>query len=227
MARKAAAVLLILAALVAGAAGFLRHRAHQAPAWWSPPDPRLDETARLAERVEYRMAEVASTVRPEAEPWAVRVKEGQVNAWLAARLPEWLAHAGGAGWPAGLSAPQVRVKSGHLTVGVEVRDGDQRRYLSADFAPRIADGGLVLGLTGVSLGRLRIPGGSIRTVLERIERVEPGFLEDPTVAGIIDLVLDERRLDPVVTLHDGRTVQVLDVTCEAGAVVLRCRTLPD
>ena len=50
------------------------------------------------------------------------------------------------------------------------------------------------------------------------------FLEDASVQRIIDLLIDEQRIDPVVSLSDGRRVRLLDIRVDAGEVILRCRT---
>jgi len=50
------------------------------------------------------------------------------------------------------------------------------------------------------------------------------FLEDPSVQRIIDLLIDEHRIDPVVSLSDGRHVRLLEIRAGEGEVILRCRT---
>ena len=50
------------------------------------------------------------------------------------------------------------------------------------------------------------------------------FLQDPSVQRIIDLLIDEQRIDPVVTLSDGRRVRLVEIRAAEGNVILRCRT---
>ena len=79
--------------------GFLAWASQSAPGWYAPVDPYDPDVSTLAETVEYRVAEELTKVRADEEPWALRVRDEQVNAWLASRLPEWVAHDGGRGWP--------------------------------------------------------------------------------------------------------------------------------
>jgi hypothetical protein len=70
--RRWLAAALIVAVLVSAGAIGLWQLTWMAPAWWAPLDPSDEQTAQLAERVEYRLAEgarsgSASTSRPTPE----------------------------------------------------------------------------------------------------------------------------------------------------------------
>lgn len=196
------------------------------PVWWPAEVAVSEQTEALADRVEYRIAEEAHKVRPEPEPWRVRVREEQVNAWLASRLSQWLAHSAGVEWPGALGTPRVRFVNGGVSVGLHFDDHGRRRYVVADLDPRIVDGRLTLNLTGVSLGRLRVPGGSIRALIDGYRDVVPdGFLDNPTVNRVIDLLSAGQQFDPAFNLTDGRRVRVLDVAAGDGEVILTCETI--
>src|SRR5262245_47158200 len=86
--------------VVLGAAAVLICRMTQGSrAWYAPPDSHDPQVAVLADKVENRMLEEVQKVRTESEPWTLRVRESQVNAWLSARLPQWIAHEQHSKWP--------------------------------------------------------------------------------------------------------------------------------
>ena len=91
--------------------------------------------------------------------------------------------------------------------------------------PRVVDGRLAVVLNGVALGRLRIPGGSMRTLMETYRDVAPdGFLDDPSVRRVVDLLIDAERLDPTITLADGRRVRVVELVAREGELIVLCET---
>ncbi|MHC4990443.1 MAG: hypothetical protein ACYTGC_05630 [Planctomycetota bacterium] len=220
-----AAVLIVAVVITAGAVGLWR-LTWMAPSWWAPLDPQDQQTARLAERVEYRLAEEAHKVRADPKPWWLEIKQEQINAWLAARLPEWVAHAHGIQWPAEVGLPQVDVGQDTVRLGLDIETDVGTRYVVAHLRPSIADGELSLALNGISFGRLWIPGSSVATAMERLADTEAGrFLDDPGVKALIGLLEGDQRLDPTLTLSDGRRVQVLDLRCNRGALLLKAETV--
>jgi hypothetical protein len=223
--RWLAAALIVAVIVSAGAVGLWR-LTWMAPSWWSPVDPDDQQTAQLAERVEYRLAEEAHKVRPEPKPWWIEIKQDQINAWLAARFPEWVAHAHGIQWPAEVGLPQVNVDTGAVRLGLYLKTDAGTRYVVAHLEPSIVDGELALTLDGMSVGRLWVPGSSVGTIVDRLADTEAGrFLDDPAVAALIGLLEGGRRIDPTLTLNDGRRVRVLDVRCKRGALLLKADTL--
>ena len=216
----AVAVVLVAVALLG-----LRRLTWQAPTWWADPAPELEQTSVLADRVEYRLAEEAHKVRPDDGRWWLRIKDEQVNAWLATRLQAWLAHTHGVVWPEALGTPQVHFTDGAINVALDFEDDGRRRYVVADLAPGIVDGRLAVVLDGVALGRLRIPGGSLRTLMKTYRDVVPaGFLDDPSVRRVVDLLVDVDSIDPTLTLADDRRVRVVDLVVREGELILRCET---
>ena len=195
------------------------------PAWWPADVAANEQTEALADRVEYRLAEEAHKVRPDDAPWRLRVREDQVNAWLTTRLPEWLAHSESVDWPSSLGTPRVRFADGRVSIGLEFDDHGRPRYLVADLAPQILDGRLSLTLNGVSLGRLWVPGASVQSLIERYRDVVPeGFIDDPAVRRILDMLGNEQRFEPSFDLTDGRKVRLVDVVSGDGELIIECET---
>jgi hypothetical protein len=223
--RWLAAALIVVVVVTAGAVGLWR-LTWMAPSWWAPLDPDDQQTARLAERVEYRLAEEAHKIRPEPQPWWIEIEQDQINAWLAARLPEWVAHAHGIQWPAEVGLPQVNVDEGGVRLGLDIETNAGTRYVVAHLKPSIADGELALTLDGMSFGRLWLPGSSVGTLEDRLAGTEAGrFLDDPSVATLIGLLEGNQHIDPTLTLNDGRRVRVLKVRCDRGALLLNAETV--
>ncbi|MHC4219202.1 MAG: hypothetical protein ACYSU7_12190 [Planctomycetota bacterium] len=223
--------LTLVVLLAAGAVGLWR-LTWMAPAWWSPVETDDETTAALAERVEYRLAEEAHKVRPEPKPWWIKIRQDQINAWLASRLPEWVAHEQGLQWPAQVGQPQVHLESGAVTLGVDIDTNAGTRYVAARVVPRIIDGELALALDGISVGRVWIPGSSVGAVVDRMRAVgvagmegSDQFLDDPGIEALITLLDGGRQFDPTLALNDGRRVRVLDVRCDSGALLLRAETI--
>jgi hypothetical protein len=224
--RTALLALPVVVVLLAAGGFALWRLTWMAPAWWSPVDPADEQTAELAQRVEYRLVEEAHKPRAEPEPWWIEVKQDQLNAWLAARLPEWIAHEHGVQWPAAVGRPQVNVSDGGMSVGVDVETNAGTRYVVAHLAPTVANDTLSLGLEGLSIGRAWVPGAPLGVVLDQMRATGVGeFLDDPGVEQVLGLLEDGRGLEPMVTLGDGRRVRVLAVRCDRGALLLQAQTV--
>ncbi len=198
----------------------------QEPAWWAPPDAGDPRVAEAAQRIEYSLIEQAYNVRANDETWSVRIHDRHVNAWLASRLPAWLAHDQKLEWPAEFGRPQVRFEPGGVTVAIELADSERRRLVAVRLIPTITAGELRVTVDRVSLGRLTMPGKPVGEVAIWLNEAAPGgFLEDPVVQSAMGWLLQGQAIDPTATLADGRAVRLLGVRCEEGAVVLRCRTI--
>jgi hypothetical protein len=244
--RRALPVLFAALLLLAGAAWML---ARQPPTWWSPPAADDAGAMALAESLERRLMEEISRVRPDESPWAVRLSEAQLNAWLALRLPRWIAHAG----------ERVRVESqvhlvdGGIEIAVRPLDeagGDEPSRASIGvlrLVPELRDGALVLGIGSAGIGRLSLPGVSVgatggaarelamqtaeslfRSMLS--EEEEPGGAGPgaggPGAGDPVDLaaILRGQPVPPRWPLGDGRSVELLDIELRPGAVIVQCAT---
>ncbi len=198
----------------------------QKPTWWAPPEPADARVAEVAQQFEYSLIEQAHTVRADDELWSVRIHDRHVNAWLASRLPSWLAHSQELEWPGGFGQPQVRFEPGGVTVAIELAGKGRQRFVAVRLVPTMVADQLRLVVDEVSLGKLTIPGKPIGEVMARLKEAAPsGFVDDPAVQLAMQWLLEGRLLDPVATLADGRIVRLVAVRCEQGAVVMRCRTI--
>ncbi|MDP7189803.1 MAG: hypothetical protein QGI74_08055, partial [Phycisphaerales bacterium] len=96
------------------------------PRWYQPTTATDAATSELGETAEYRLVEEFQRIRPPEEIWRLRIREDAINAWLTARLKQWLAGRG-VDWPADTTSPQI-----HITpTGIEVA------IASDDFGSRI------------------------------------------------------------------------------------------
>ena len=216
-----------LALLLVGAAGaaVLWYRAKALPEWWAPPNPHDPHIVEVADRVEYQLVEQAQLVRPVEDVWGVRVQESQVNAWLASRLPKWLAHHDLAEWSEAVRIVQVRIEDGSMIVGAEVGDGLAPRVISLRLLPEIENGRLSVTADAVAIGRISIGAAPLDRAIEELREVIPGeTLDDPAVAQIVETLRGERTWPAELKLADDRHVEVLELTLERGAVSAKCRT---
>jgi hypothetical protein len=217
-------VLLVLLLVVIGGGAWAWHRAGSAPEWYAPPNPADQRVVQLAERVEYGMVEEFHRIRPRDEAWRLRVEEDEVNAWFAARLPEWIEHHEEVAWPDSLGAPQVRVVENGMEIALGV-EGDH--VLVTRVVPEIVDGEMRLVLDRVGVGRLTMPGATASRMLEIIEGALPADAVGEDLAPLLSGLLTggdgvESRID----LSDGRTVELMDLLLSEGAIEFTSRTHP-
>jgi hypothetical protein len=219
-------LILVFVLALAGGAAWLWRQARSAPAWYSPPDPGAQPVATLAETVEYRMTEEFQKIRDE-DAWTLRIHEEQVNAWLAARMPEWIAHEPDLEWPREFGIPQIRVDGRGIDLAIPVGAGGRSAVLIARLDPEIVGGQMHLNLERAGIGRLSLPGEPAQTLMSAIEQVAPGgALDDEAVQSLLSLLSGEQGISSLVDLSDGRRVELLDLTLADGMIELTSRTLP-
>jgi len=219
-------ILLVFVLALAGGAAWLWRQAHATPVWYSPPDPGAQPVATLAETVEYRMTEEFQKIRGE-DIWTLRILEEQINAWLAARLPEWIDHEPDLNWPGEFGIPQIRVDGRGIDLAVPVGVGDRSAVLIARLAPEIVGGQLHLNLEQAGIGRLSLPGEPAERLMSAIEQVAPGgALDDEAVRRLLGVLSGEEGISSLVDLSDGRRVELLDLTLGDGMIEITSRTLP-
>lgn len=226
-----------LLALVASAA------VRTAPGWWRTI-PRTDpELLRRAKDVENRITNRVYASRPMGmtgeEPWAIELDAQSANAWLNARLPMWLANQRDQfRWPDELTNLQVAFTTGRVVIGAGVRVGaapdnpGREQVLTATLDPYVDEAGkLWLPATGVSLGRLDIPGPLvISTVRGRAKATIPVHLRDlPETAALFRAFAGESPIvnSAVFRLGDGRRIRVLAIDCQDDRLTITCRTERD
>ena len=156
----------------------------------SPP-PSADTLGRA---VEDGLLSIITQPRPAGERWTMALDETSANAWLASRLPAWLASQPGiSGLPPSVTGVQVAFLDGIIRITVAVgpptpgagsnQPPPPTRYLSADFAATIAAAStpardttlanpatspataLYLELVGISIGRTPLPTGLVLSAL--------------------------------------------------------------
>ncbi len=194
------------------------------PSGWSPvpSDPVAAESR--GEALERFLSAEFSKVRTDDAPWAIRLREDDVNAWIATRLPKWEANAGNPPPP----ASEVRFRDGALHLRV-VADSDAfSPVLEAMLSPAVTAGPagdrLEPRVRGVSAGRLPLPwfGPALLRALSL------GAGGSVTLPGgmTLDSVGDAEGFSTAYALSDGRTLHLDAIAVEDGALVLEFRTRP-
>jgi hypothetical protein len=240
MVAGAAALVFVLAI---GVTAFVTWRlAGQTPAWWhpaNPSDPAVDASARSFEN---SVSDQVHRVRPatptaadapaNAATWTMTLKEPDANAWLMARLENWLLNRNErVAWPAGASRPQVAFEPGKIRLGFEFKEASasKGRVLSVALVPSIdAQGALWLGLESISIGRFPIPGDAVSQGGAMIEsRLPAEMQQNPDTARFIKALAGKSPLSDkaVAKLSDGRRVQMVRITPKTGELEIECRTL--
>ena len=220
-------LLLAVITIAVTAATVLWFTAHRPPRWWAPLEPADPEVRHLAERVEYRLIEEAHKARPANEPWRLRITQEQINAWLAARLGEWIAHQRDLDWPQGLGVPQVTLEPTGPVVGFRLGGSDRPRYFAARIVTAFDTDGVRLHIDRLWHGRLRVPGDPIAIMNEMLgEYADPAFLDDPETRRWLAILAGADPIDPVIELTDGRRVRITNIDCSTGWLILEGMTLP-
>jgi len=242
--RSARPLLLILssaavALLLLGGVAWIQTR--RPPEWWTPPRPDDAAATALAESLERRLTEEVSRVRHDETPWAVRLTEGQLNAWLALRLPRWIDHAGE---PSRVES-QVNMVDGGIEIGVRpLGEGQTDSQSPASIGvlrliPELREGALVLTVASAGLGRLSLPiltGASgaaremavataeslLRSMLRGADEAAGGAHSEVSVD--VAAVLSGQPLPARWPLGDGRVVELLDLEIRPGELVVQCAT---
>jgi hypothetical protein len=237
---KVLGAMLIVFVLAIGIAAFFSWRmANQPPEWWHPLNPADPQVDRAARSVENRVSDQVHRARgggsnAGAAPatWTLSISDDDANAWLAARLQEWLANRSETlRWPANASDPQVLFEEGQIQLGFEVSEGGKGRVVSASLRPRIDEGGaLWIQLDRFAIGRFALPGSTVvdagGTLLE--SKLPPEIRNNPDTKNFIESLSGQRPLvsEAVMRLSDGRRVQILRLTPKPGELEVECRTLP-
>lgn len=186
------------------------------PSYWRPPDATAPRVRQAAQDVEGFVTTQTTAVRPAADPWAIELSEDQANAWLASRLPRWLANQD-ADPRIAQTFPRVMVRfaSDRIELAAEVSLGGKSQVFRAVFVPQAANEGQAvrLKLAALYAGRLRLP---VETVIGQLASRSG---EDPAVI--------RRALEGVelrLPLADKREVKVVGVELHKGRLVLVCVT---
>ncbi len=216
--RRTILSLFILLGIVSGIILFLRHLQNQPPPWFNPPNPADPAVVELAETVEYRLLEELQKIRPPGEPWSLRIREPQINAWLAARLPDWIAHESDLDWPAELETIQIHLESEGLTLAAALPDDS---VYSVRLLPVIERQQLSWTVNRAAVGSLAIKGDPLKFITRRLLPHLNGLLNSSTR----DLLQNSSGTLPAThTLEDRRRVILQNLTLRAGALDLTAST---
>lgn len=215
------------------AGSYLWRLSRATPGWYRPPNASDPQVAAFSEEVEFKLVQHVQEIRPAEEAWALRIREEQVNAWLAARLPQWLANDPTLVWPEELRTPQVRITSGGISLAVPVVRGDTTRFVTATFEPQVQqDERMLVNLDSVSLGQLMLPGDPATYAADLMARVLAAVRTNPdprmaeTARQVLQAVMDREPVEPEFKLADGRRVRVKNVVFGEGFVDVTAVTLP-
>jgi len=144
-----------------------------------PPATRAslpdDATAR-GEAFEQALVAALTKIRPAGEEWAIAIDPADLNAWLATRLPRWIAHDPELAALAPATTLRVAALDGTLIIEDSARaPGDA--VISLPVTPSLADGRLHLDIGLARIGRLPVPlaGSALATLLrESLDRLAAG-----------------------------------------------------
>jgi hypothetical protein len=179
-----------------------------------PTLPR-DAEAR-GEALEQALVSAVTKVRdPAGESWAIAIDPADINAWLATRLPKWVAH--DPEFAPFAAASEVRIGSEDGAVILETPIGPSALGLVATVRMPLelpeGDERLRIRIGGVRVGRLPIP------------FAEAGFDAAGNVQAELQR-LEERHPDRRFRLGDGRFIEIRAISCEDGRIKIRFATLP-
>ncbi len=208
MKRFRIAIVIVLFLSAALAAALLWYAVDRAPSWYQPPDPDDVQVVQRAEQVEYRLVQEVQKIRDESEDWTLTLHEDQINAWLVARLPEWIAHDGEMNWPGELGSPQVHVTSVGIEIALPVIWSGHEQIVVTNIVPTLTEGALRIDVEQFSLGRLPIPDELSDQVLSALEDLARQAAETDDQEALAQLLKHGGTVDPVVEIADGRLVEL-------------------
>ncbi|MFM1821805.1 MAG: hypothetical protein RI967_71 [Planctomycetota bacterium] len=182
-----------------------------------PPDPEA-----RGEAFEQAIAAAVTRVRaPGAERWAVAIDPADLNAWLATRLPKWIAHDPALAVLEPACAVRLGAAEGALVLEAPLASSSDRLVgtlrLPIAVVGTEAGARLSLEVGGASIGRLPIPAfAGLADLGERLRDALARF--EPLGAG--------QGGDLRFRLADDRTVELRAIACEPGRIVVECTTHP-
>jgi len=198
------AVLWIIAcAAVLGGTAWLLSVAN--PSRWI--DPRIiaedEESDRRSRELEQNLPAAISRIRPVGEPWIMRIRDVDINAWIALRMPKWQQHDPSLAWPIEGATAQVEFGEGCVTIRIAAH----QRIWSGTFTPTVEAGSIHLDPGWGAVGMLPVPGGA--SLASRL-------MEGDAAKNL--------SLPSIFKLGDGRQVEVRRIDLVGGAVEIECVT---
>ncbi|MDI9404681.1 MAG: hypothetical protein QM516_12480 [Limnohabitans sp.] len=169
------------------------------------------------EALEQALVAAVTKVRdPAGEAWAIAMDPADINAWLATRLPKWIAHDPSLAPFERATTVRISAADGALIVDAPVGPealglvGTLRLPIALDDSP---DAKLMVDIGAARIGLLPVPisdagWDAAGTLAEELSRFETRY--------------PDRR----ISLADGRLVEVRAISCEDGRIKIRFATLP-
>lgn len=169
------------------------------------------------------------------EPFEFRIRQGQINAWLAAREQIWTESRF---WlPDELRAPFLAIQEGRVRPAVTFADGDIRTVLNTRLSLSADEKNIFVRLEGVYLGSVPVPRKILREqIIPRIgdrwptgERIDSRF-GGGTVPPLVDFLDGVKLPNEFVwesfLFHDAsQPFKVIGLRLEEGEIVLTIQPL--
>ena len=194
---------------------------------FAPPGESGDRIDARARQFERSFAAEFTRVRPSTEPWGIRIREEDLNAWLWVRLPDWVAHFEGVDAVAAQPLLQATLEGGRVRL--------MTRSLVFAFTPVVeAQRTRIQPAQGCSLGLLPLPGvlfgwTASAIDLDQLSSALVGVNDSSQTSAPVELgttPVPGVSLPASFSLGDGRTVELLEVQTDDGALVLVFQTTP-
>lgn len=190
------------------------------PSYWQPVDANDTRVRERAARVESEVSKQTTEVRPPEDRWSLVLTEEEINAWLAARLPRWLANQGvDDELIHAVPHAMAEITADDVELAAEVHYGGLDQIVRFVYRPVASANGepARLELQGLYAGRVPIP---LDTVVEQLkQRLDPD--DRPDADQIRDLL---RSVPLTLRLADRRTVKIVGVELSEGLATLTCVT---
>jgi hypothetical protein len=188
----------------------------RAPAWWVERPAVGAEIEARAGHFEQACVSELHRIRNSGERWAVRIREADVNEWLATRLDAWCRHAE----IEPIGPTQVRFVKDRAFVAV--RRAGLPSVAVVSLSPKVFDEQLEPGLGVVRLGRLPIPLLLSLGLGTMIESLGGGDADD--LRAVLVPLLQGQGIDSSFELVDGRRVRLTDLEVREGELLLQFET---
>lgn len=196
--------------------------ARSTPRWWSEAaaDSGVSGGEEAAQRLENAITTELHRGRRGGEAWEFTLHELQANAWIAHRLPRWLAHRD-PGVVKELPEVRVRFEPGRVLLGA-LRDG---RVVGCALQIGLDDRGAMRArMRDARVGRAPLLGSLARSVAR--DAMPQRLRDDPDAVRILEAVLTGTPTEERVSLRleDGRRVRIVGVRVESGTLTIGCVT---
>jgi len=212
------AILLLILLAIGVAAWRAVSLAQRTPAWWAQSDPgNTDDAHRRARLLEQGLTTALHERRAPDDPWSVRMRDEDVNAWLAHRLGPWLENRA-LGVPDAFEPPCIRVADGRVTVGIPSPDPRVEGIFSIEFTPATsADGRLIAEDRAFAMGELPLPNpGALGSLSDELRRAARGTPIEPFMGALLDT---GAALPSEITLSDQRRVRLRGVKLDKNGLI--------